>query len=105
MTCGGIYSISQHYSGNEEFWTSAQTHACYQCQQPVERDVDLFVVEWDSYLHRRCLGHFLCQPEGLIVVAHGHEIVVVPELAREEVARMLAMGKRGSDSGSARGAA
>lgn len=84
MPCGGIFPIAQHFSrAFLDLPADATTnHTCWQCKLPVDLKTDLFVEEFDSYLHRDCLGDFLCTPEGRLVVAHGH-MVFVPARADE----------------------
>jgi hypothetical protein len=53
---------------------------CFQCN---EEGSDLWVQEWDSGIHRRCLAAFLASVEGQIVLVHGHEIYV-PEVQAEQ---------------------
>lgn len=73
MPCGGIYGVEGHFSQ-----AGAGGASCFQCRGTEPRP-ELFVEEWDAFLHRDCLGRFLLSPEGLIILKHGHEIVV-PEV-------------------------
>jgi hypothetical protein len=81
MPCGGIYPIANHvarkqFDGNNE----PNAHECYQCRAlDIDPDTDLFVIEYDAFLHRRCLPAFLDSPEGETIMAHGHAILL-PEL-------------------------
>jgi hypothetical protein len=81
MPCGGIYPLDGHWS-RPYLRPGADGHGCLVCQGPVVEAVDLFVEEWDAYLHRKCLGPFLTSPEGIIVMRHGHEIVL-PEIGAQ----------------------
>jgi hypothetical protein len=76
MPCGGIYSINAHWSAAYLKHTNSD---CFQCTKQVKAKRDLFVEEWDAYLHRKCLGAFLKSPEGEIVIKHGHEIIITAE--------------------------
>jgi hypothetical protein len=75
-SCGGIYpmAVAEHAPG----------HVCFVCGGVVDSGIDLYVVEWLAVLHRRCLPAFLIMPEGAVVLAHGHAIIL-PELARVAV--------------------
>jgi hypothetical protein len=54
---------------------------CWTCDEYVSGNPNdgLYVEEWDAVIHRHCLGYFLASPEGIIVLGHGHQIIV-PEL-------------------------
>lgn len=80
MPCGGIYAVVEHFSRALLEQDRANPHyTCLQCDRAIEVTEDLFVEEFDAFLHRGCLGEFLCEPAGQLVLAHGHAIVV-PEL-------------------------
>lgn len=66
MPCGGIWT-----PGPDSSWTNGGP--CWVCQ---EDGCELFCDEWDTPLHVRCLGEFLCSEEGRIVLDHGHCIEV-----------------------------
>ncbi len=59
MPCGGI-------------WPAESDHPCWACG---ETGCDLWCEEWDTPLHKRCLGAFLKTEEGQCVIAHGHNII------------------------------
>jgi hypothetical protein len=59
MPCGGI-------------WPAMSGHPCWVCG---EIGCDLFCEEWDTPLHKRCLGAFLKTEEGQCVIEHGHNII------------------------------
>lgn len=71
MPCGGIFPIG-HTEGVDDVEHGGKCWTCGK-SEPVP---DLFVVEWDAYLHRACLGKFLASEEGQIVLDHKHAIVV-----------------------------
>lgn len=62
MPCGGVYSVPP-----------SPRNTCFVCERG---GGDLFCDEWDTHLHRECLGSFLLSEEGKIVLAHGHAISV-----------------------------
>lgn len=66
MPCGGIYPGGP--CGPED------DYPCWVCR---EKECDLFCDEWDTPLHSRCVAKFLESDEGRIVLAHGHEVVIV----------------------------
>ena len=63
--CGGIYL----YPSEWDFDLTDPDFACMQCGNPIPDEQDrLLVYEWDGYIHRRCLGPYLCGEEGKVVV-------------------------------------
>lgn len=78
MPCGGIFPIAQHFSRTflDLPADPATNHTCCHCKRPVDYQTDLWVEEMDSYLHRSCLGDFLCTPDGRLVITHGHMVFV-----------------------------
>ena len=60
MPCGGVYPM--------EFDESR----CWACSKG---DCELYVMEWDCALHKKCLGKFLMSDEGQLVIRHGHDII------------------------------
>jgi hypothetical protein len=68
MPCGGI-------GGN--LFQGNPTDSCLQCGKT--GGPFLFVEEWDGGVHRHCIAAFLASPDGLIVLDHGHEIVIPAE--------------------------
>lgn len=76
MPCGGIYPIAYHFSLT--FYDPGNpNHRCCVCHGQVDATVDLFVDNSvEGYLHRACLGQFLCSPEGECVIEQGHAVLV-----------------------------
>lgn len=68
MPCGGIYPVEESPG-----FASRKETRCLMCDGA---DCELHCEEWDSDLHVRCLGSFLCSEEGQVVLNHGHEIYV-----------------------------
>ncbi len=68
MPCGGIFP-----SENEA--AQYKNNHCWHCQKndPLP---DHFVLEWDAFIHGKCVEAFLMTQEGLIVLSHGHEVIV-----------------------------
>lgn len=52
--------------------------ACLWCEEPTEDAIDLYVGMKERALHRRCLGDFLCGPEGRAIIDAGGMIFVPP---------------------------
>lgn len=73
MPCGGIYPIPQDFVITDKPFSMNSSPTCFQCGSAVDK-YDLFVEEWDAYLHYDCLVQFLLSPEGEIVIKHGHSI-------------------------------
>lgn len=75
MPCGGIYPIAYHFSLTF-YDPDNPRHCCCVCHERVDTTLDLFVDPVDAYLHRACLGHFLCSPEGEGVIDDGCAVLV-----------------------------
>ena len=63
MPCGGIYPIADADKMNLN---------CFHCRK-IGADHEL--IEWDAFIHGKCIDAFLRTAEGQIVVKHGHAIV------------------------------
>lgn len=68
MPCGGI----RHKDLMPKSYFSGKT-PCTVCARP---DSELFVEEWDSFLHIKCLGTYLQTEAGSLVLKHKHEIQI-----------------------------
>jgi len=73
MPCGGIYPVD----GDSGVYAPGYDPQCFYCGQ-AKNGPWSFVEEWDALIHDLCIDDFLKTREGLIVVAHGHEIMYRP---------------------------
>lgn len=62
MPCGGISPMKPDFTDGGR---------CFTCN---ETGSDLWVEEWDTGIHYKCLGTFLASDEGQCVLSHGHAI-------------------------------
>jgi hypothetical protein len=72
MPCGGIWPIGPNgliIDATEII--SRKDLACLQCGA---RGADHFCEEWDGGLHGACIAAYLETEEGMLVVAHGHQV-------------------------------
>lgn len=60
MPCGGIFPAGEE-----------GPLSCFLCRK---QGADVFVLEWDAYLHSGCVRRFLRTEEGQTVVQHRHVI-------------------------------
>ena len=73
MPCGGIYPEKSSWAEDYHYDNSP----CFVCNKPSGKiDDNLWVEEWDTSIHRKCLEAFMKTDEGKIVIAHGHSIVL-----------------------------
>lgn len=64
MPCGGIYPVE----------VEGMTEACFYCNKPLG-DAALEVIEWDAFIHYRCLRPFMGTAEGEVIREHQHPII------------------------------
>jgi hypothetical protein len=76
MPCGGIYPIEESVGRCSP---DSNASRCFVCNGVGS---DLWVEEWDSGIHRKCIMRFLSSPEGKVVLDHGHSIYL-PEIQRK----------------------
>lgn len=72
MPCGGIVPI-KHVLGTIQDELSPGRGGCWICDRG---GCTHFVIEWDAYIHAKCVPAFLQSEEGKIVINHGHTIHV-----------------------------
>lgn len=68
MPCGGIYPAPA-FGGPDAL---AESGPCWECRK---YGCELWVEEWDTPLHEKCLDAFMLTGEGAILLEHGHTVM------------------------------
>jgi hypothetical protein len=80
MPCGGIEPIRPRGRGTIKEHLPPTEGGCWVCNRG---GCHHFCLEWDTYIHARCVPTFLQTEEGQIVVLHQHRVVLDFELEEE----------------------
>lgn len=78
MPCGGIWPLKPDHDYAKMHGNSAFDE-CFYCNKDIQPEDLMWCEEWDCYLHRDCVVPFLKTDEGLIVLKHGHIVVLYLE--------------------------
>jgi hypothetical protein len=70
MPCGGIVPMKGG-GGTVRTKLSPNDGGCWMCHRGGCLHM---VIEWDAYIHARCVADFLKTDEGACIIEHGHEV-------------------------------
>ena len=76
MPCGGIFPMEPVVSTHPEGQTCSC--CCWTCSKHFPPP-DHFLIEWDAFIHGKCVEAFLKTDEGKIVLDHKHAVIVLGE--------------------------